>query len=70
MEKDAKPTFRKEADEPTLHNATTGSGRLDQTIKAVYRKYGTDLPAFFRDAYAKEIARKNEETANAEVHPA
>jgi len=42
---------------------------LDEAINAVYRKYGTDLPKFFRDAYDKEIARKNEQAMPAEVHP-
>lgn len=68
MERDTKPTLRKEVEEPVQPQHT--SGKLDQAINAVYRKYGTDLPAFFRDAYAKEMARKNEEGRNAEVHPA
>ena len=41
---------------------------LDEAIQAVYRKYGTDLQAFFRDAF-KEAARQGERRTNTEVHP-
>lgn|GEM_PF-2804509 len=39
----------------------------DEAIEAVYRKYGTDLPAFFRDAL-QHVAKKNER-AKAAANP-
>jgi len=50
--------MRKEAQEPTSPAQNTGN--LSEAIKAVYRRYGNDLPAFFRDAY-KETARRHQE---------
>lgn len=59
--------FRKEATEPIPQRYVTGN--LDNAIKAVYRRYGTDLQAFFRDAFEKELARENEPAAEAEDDP-
>lgn len=68
MATDTLPTFRKEATEPIPQRYVTNN--LDNAIKAVYRRYGTDLQAFFRDAYEKELARQNEKkTADAEDDP-
>ena len=69
VNKDLTSEMRKEAQEssPSVqHN----SGNLNEAIKAVYRRYGTDLPAFFQDAY-KEAACKHQEAVddNGEVYP-
>jgi hypothetical protein len=70
--------IKKETQEPTITQTATTRAvtrtytmNFDEAIKAVYRKYGTDLPAFFRDAF-REAAKKDERAktaANAEVHP-
>lgn len=67
MATDTLRTFRKEATEPIPQRYV--SANLDNAIKAVHRRYGTDLQAFFRDAFEKELARQNENTADAEDDP-
>lgn len=68
MRKQLIPEMRKQAQEST-RPPTVDSGNLDEAIKWVYKRYGTDLPAFFRDAY-KEAARKHRESAdNVEASP-
>jgi hypothetical protein len=37
---------------------------LNEAIDRVYKKYGTDLPAFFRDVY-NELTLKREESCDA-----
>ena len=60
MATDTLHTFRKEATEPIPQRYVTAN--LDSAIKAVQRRYGTDLQAFFRDAFEKELARQSENT--------
>lgn len=55
----------KEASE-SVTAPSRNSGNLDVAIKAVYRRYGTDLPSFFRDAY-EEVARQRRESAEGKV---
>jgi hypothetical protein len=55
MENKTKPELRKEAQQPV---ADQNHNSLDEAVKAVYREYGTDLSAFFRDAY-REAAREH-----------
>jgi hypothetical protein len=53
------PEMRKEADARTTRLDNTGN--LVEAAKAVYRRYGTDLTSFFREAYEAEAqARKRE----------
>ena len=40
-----------------------GSTDLGEAIQRIYADYGSDLPAFFRDAY-KEATLKCDETEN------
>ena len=54
--KDEKPKLKKQIEEPTRD-----SGNLEEAIEWVYKRYGTDLPAVFRDAY-KEAERKHRES--------
>ncbi len=60
MRKELESTARKEVQEPDRSHV---SGSLNEAIKAVYQRYGTDLPTFFRDAY-KEAARRHKEPAD------
>ena len=57
MKKDD-PEMRKEIHDLPPRNH---SGKLDEAVKSVYRRYGNNLTEFFRDAY-KEAARKNAES--------
>lgn len=56
--------MRKEAHD--LPSRVSNSGRLDEAIKSVYERYGTDLSAFFRDAY-EQVAREEQPSACGEV---
>lgn len=55
--------FRKEA-EPS--HPQSGTGDLAEAVKSVYKRYGTDLSAFFQDAY-KNAERKSREKEDIEV---
>jgi hypothetical protein len=57
----------KETQEPTTSH---DRAKLNEAIKAVYQRYGTNLPAFFRDAY-KERERKHQKSGdnNVEAYP-
>ena len=52
------PETRKQIQEP--NQPTRDSGNLDEAIKWVYKRYGTDLPGFFRDAY-EDVERRHRE---------
>jgi hypothetical protein len=58
--KDEKLDMTKEAQ---ISTPNVDTGNLAEAVKWVYKQYGTDLTAFFRDAY-KEAARKHPE-----LHP-
>jgi hypothetical protein len=55
--KDEKLNMRKEAQ---ISTPKTDTGNLAEAVKWVYKEYGTDLSAFFQDAY-KEAARRQQE---------
>jgi hypothetical protein len=40
---------------------------IDAAIDRVYKKYGTDLPAFFRDVY-KELELERRESGESDKH--
>lgn len=53
------PELRKEVE---ISSSKSDTGNLAEAVKWVYKRYGTDLSAFFRDAY-KDAARKQQERA-------
>jgi predicted nucleic acid-binding protein len=74
--------LKKERQEPTITHTPvtstltrtvtrTSTVNLEEAIEAVYRKYGTNLSALFRDAF-QEAAKHHERgktAAKAEAHP-
>lgn len=66
MEKEI-PEMRKEA-----QTANSDTGNLAESIKWVYRRYGTDLSKFFQDAYRDAARRQQEQQVdnNVELHSA
>ena len=49
------------------YNRVYASAKLNHAIKSVYRRYGVDLPAFFRDAYEAERAKRESVESRAEA---
>jgi hypothetical protein len=66
--KEAKQELKKEAQ---VSSSKSNTENLAEAVKWVYQRYGTDLPAFFEDAY-KDVTRKQQERTaddNTEVCP-
>jgi hypothetical protein len=68
--KEERTELRKEIQTSTPQSNT---GNLVEAAKSVYKRYGTDLSAFFRDAYEAEARKRQEKGAdqsqNVEVCP-
>lgn len=58
--------LRKE-EEPAHTLPSDDTGKLAEAAKSVYRRYGTDLRAFFRDAFEAEAKKRERERAG--QHP-
>jgi hypothetical protein len=60
--------LRKE-EEPT-HTLPSGddTGKLAEAAESVYRRYGTDLKAFFRDAFEADAKRREQERVARHSH--
>jgi hypothetical protein len=52
--------LRKEQ-EPEHTLPSDDTGRLAEAAKSVYRRYGTDLRSFFRDAFEAEAKKREQE---------
>jgi len=57
--------MKKEATEIPSH--VNPSGKLDEAVKSVYKKYGTDLSAFFQDAYKASARERKQKPGNDEL---
>lgn len=42
----------------------TPNEKVDEAVKSVYQKYGTDLSRFFRDAYEATAPERKNETSD------
>lgn len=62
MMKKTMPDIREDAQAPSPQFDNADNGNLDEAIKWVYKRYGTDLPSFFRDAYKNAASKHREES--------
>lgn len=54
-----KPVNEKKPEHPTVKSApNTRDQELIEAAERVYRKYGSDLPAFYRDAQRERLVKR------------